>query len=1130
MIEQYTICYLAANIEARVGQEIWSGVSAAAKDYQINLVSIPGGCLRDTRDYTEQRNILYDLIDNQNIDGVISWTSTLSNYIDSNEILHFHKKRFPGLPIIGIGMEIPGIPSIILDSAIGQYLLVEHLIESHGLKKIGFIQSIENHPYANNRFQGYLKALKDHGIQTDSSLISPPGDWTSDWGLEAMRILIEDRKLTPGKDIEAVACVNDNIAFGVEEYCKRNKIWIPGELALTGFNNINNGMFLDIPLTTLKIPFYEQGYKGVENLLQLIHKKEVPSRIELESQIVLRDSCGCFSHSINSVSTSLPETTRKQKEFLKWVYNEYPQIDPQDQDFIVFISMLEQGSCPKDRLKLLNQLRKVLCYRSLEKKSLSYWQTLITHIRHYNRPINPTLDKDHEIWAQLRILINETIHRNHIWKNNQQHHHQRVLTEIGEQLIMAYSFQELGELMETHLPLLEIHSFYLFLYEDYENPLGKSKLLIEKTLSEPLKIHSPAISVESRSLPSEVVMEKWLQQIELVVESLYFQDRQIGYILFQASPREGRVYRTLSRYISSSLHAIQLFEKIHHTQQELQTAYSQVEKKVEHRTRQLKQEIQERRKAENDLLKRAGQLTFLNATSSQIASDFKLEHVLETIPDKITEFFQYKNVGIYLYNEKEECFYLKAGNGFSLKSQPESLQLNKKEQEQIGNPMWLGDQDGILKIPILLGKELIGFIMLQLLENASREEQDILLMETLADQIGIAIKNRRHYERIQEGIIERKSLKEQLNQSQKMEAIGRLAGGIAHDFNNMLTAINGSAELLETTVQQDKEQLELLSIIQEAGNKASELIQQLLMFSRKQFIEPKVLDVNQIIGRLRKILTRLIGESIHLKTRLCSGHPRILMDQSQLEQIIMNLVINARDALPSGGQIIIKTKILKSQKDKEEKLQLVISDTGEGIDEALLDQIFEPFFTTKPLGKGTGLGLATVYGIIQQNQGAIKVKSTKGEGTSFFIQLPVKESLAAEEQEKSEKGLFLSGDETILYVEDEKTLRELAKKTLTKQGYTVFTAKNGLEALEWVQKKQIPINLLLTDVVMPEMGGAELSKKVKELYPSLKILYTSGYNREIINDHGLLTQGLHYLKKPYTPGKLLETIRDLLDS
>jgi len=387
---------------------------------------------------------------------------------------------------------------------------------------------------------------------------------------------------------------------------------------------------------------------------------------------------------------------------------------------------------------------------------------------------------------------------------------------------------------------------------------------------------------------------------------------------------------------------------------------------------------------------------------------------------------------------------------------------------------------------------------------------------------------------------EKAALEEQLRQSQKMEAIGHLAGGVAHDFNNLLTIITGYSDLIMSGLAQENRLRQDVQEIKKAAERASSLTRQLLAFSSKQVLQPKVLDLNELVTHMNKMLRRLIGEPIELVTIFAKDLGKIKADPGQVEQVILNLAVNAKDAMPSGGRLIIETENIELNKQYTQThigvasgcyVRLSVSDTGIGMSAEIQERIFEPFFTTKEKGKGTGLGLSTVYGIVKQSGGNIWVYSEPGKGSTFKIDFPV-----IEEEVDSRASLEVSsepqrGSETILLVEDEEMLRRLARTILQKKGYNVMEAANGEEALykvrEYAGKN---IHLLLTDVVMPGMSGRELADCLESLQPELKVLYMSGYTNEAIVHHGVLDPEIAYIQKPFSPDVLAAKVREVLDA
>jgi two-component system cell cycle sensor histidine kinase/response regulator CckA len=397
---------------------------------------------------------------------------------------------------------------------------------------------------------------------------------------------------------------------------------------------------------------------------------------------------------------------------------------------------------------------------------------------------------------------------------------------------------------------------------------------------------------------------------------------------------------------------------------------------------------------------------------------------------------------------------------------------------------------------------------------------------------------------VMEGLIvditDRKMLEGQLQQARKMEAVGRLAGGVAHDFNNLLTIIKGYVEMAQQRCLDRPELYSDIRRIEEAADRAVTLVRQLLAFSRKQVLRPKILDLNNIVLNLDQLLRRLMNENIEIKTFVSKEVGPIKADPGQIEQVIMNLVVNARDALPNGGRILIETSNvdLDSTYARDHAVVipgpyvlLAVSDTGIGMTSETVGHIFEPFYTTKESGRGTGLGLSTVYGIVKQSGGYIWVYSELGKGTTFKVYLPrVTDAIPASAAPVTTPASTThKGKETILLVEDEPDLRELTQMVLSEKGYKVIGAPSPEEAERLAGNNGEEIHLLLTDVVMPGISGRELARRLTGRFPHLRVMYMSGYTYNVIAEDGTLEEGMTFLQKPFTPQALAEKVREALD-
>ena len=579
------------------------------------------------------------------------------------------------------------------------------------------------------------------------------------------------------------------------------------------------------------------------------------------------------------------------------------------------------------------------------------------------------------------------------------------------------------------------------------------------------------------------------------------------------------------------------------------------------------EDITERVKANEHIKKLSHENEIIAEIGRIISSSLDIEGIYEHAAQKIHQLISFDRISITLINLKDQTVTViytygldipgrSVGNGFPfeysvgqqiMKTKSSLFFLIKDEkdiQEMLSRfpnllPALQAGIRSMISVPLIVKDNVIGVIHIQSLQENAYTEADVRLVERVGNQIAGAIANAHLFkERIQ---AEEKmaALQEQLRQSQKMEAIGRLAGGIAHDFNNLLTVIEGYSELSLLGLRDGDPLKENIREIHKASERAANLTRQLLAFSRKQILEFKVLNLNDLIKDLDKMLHRILGEDIELIYRLSEEAGKVKIDPGQIEQVILNLAVNARDAMPSGGKLIIETgrldvdeKDIKTTPDigPGNYVRVSITDTGVGMTPEVKEHLFEPFFTTKAKGKGTGLGLSTVYGIIKQSNGHITVFSEPGRGTTFNIYLPRVEAEEDRVQSKTKPLSLLTGNETILLAEDEPSVRELATRVLSNKGYQIHSVSDGIEALKFVQEHpDKKIHLLLTDVVMPGMSGKDLADRLRLSAPDLKVLYISGYTDDAIVHHGVLDEGVNFIQKPFAPDALAKKVREVLD-
>jgi signal transduction histidine kinase/CheY-like chemotaxis protein len=560
--------------------------------------------------------------------------------------------------------------------------------------------------------------------------------------------------------------------------------------------------------------------------------------------------------------------------------------------------------------------------------------------------------------------------------------------------------------------------------------------------------------------------------------------------------------------------------------------------------------------------RRRQQAEALSEIGRTISQSLDVEEVAQRIADSVRALFRAENTAVFRLEPESQDLITVAASGNVGQADPKSVAfpggtgvvgLAVRTRQAVSTADLLADPRvtleamararieqspyrAVLAVPLIITGRVIGALGIGASPGRVFASEDIRLAETFADQAAAALENARLYEATQQAYEDLKRTQDQLVQAQKMESVGRLAGGVSHDFNNLLTVIAGRAQLAIRQVDPQSQMRRDLEAISGATERAAALTRQLLAFGRKQVLQAQVLDLHVVVEGINRLLARTIGEDITIKTVTAPDLGRVKADPTQIEQVIMNLVVNARDAMPEGGQVTIET----SNVDLDETyarthmevppgpyVMLAVTDTGIGMDRDTQTRIFEPFFTTKEPGKGTGLGLATVYGIVKQSGGHLSVYSEQGRGTTFKVYLqrvdePVATLLPVDGGETPR------GSETILLVEDEEGVRDLAREILEAGGYRVLVARHPTEALPIVTSHDETIHLMVTDVVMPTMSGPELAERIRGLRPDLQVLYMSGYADNAIVQHGVLEAGLAFLQKPFTPDALVRKVRDAL--
>lgn len=744
-----------------------------------------------------------------------------------------------------------------------------------------------------------------------------------------------------------------------------------------------------------------------------------------------------------------------------------------------------------------------------------------------------------------------------------------LLDKNGYEVLLAESGKKALQMLEVELPALVVSDIIMPEMDGYQ--------LCKRIKMDSDKKHIPVILLTSLSKSEDVLEglecgadyfitkpydENYLltsiKQI-LLERKLYYKDRvRIGTeIMANGKTRliTTDQQQTLSLLISTYEAAVRTNTELLQTQEELRSLNANLEDVVEERTSALREALDVHRRSEE-------RVQHLNMILRSIRSVNKLivdaKGPVSLVKDVCRIIMDHRGADsafILLLNEQGEPILYSGNNsqrgdeGRKITALPACCQ-DAKQHNGIHHVL---DHDTYCEsCPLALDKarnddlcillrhdeEEYGYLVVSMNHFMAMDEENRSLFAEMAADVALAIHNMKQNEAIQEAEKVKLRMEAELRQAQKMEAVGRLAGGVAHDFNNMLGVILGYANMALSDFNPSGNLKEYLLQIEKAAERSADLTRQLLAFSSRQIVKPKVLDLNLNVTDLQKMLIRLIGEDIEFKFTPTEDLWNIFIDPSQVNQILANLTVNARDAITDTGKITIETANVILDEDycrrfvkatPGEYVLLAFSDNGVGMDAELMSHIFEPFFTTKEEGKGTGLGLATVFGIVKQYDGVIHTYSEPGVGTTFKIYFPRFLGKAETYTEVAEE-IPTGGNETILIVEDEKQLLDLAKSVLESCGYLVLTASNPDEACQIAQDYDEEINLLLTDVIMPGMNGKQLQKKIQGIKPGIKTLFMSGYTADAIVQHGVLKKGVFFISKPFTINSLVRKVRQTLET
>jgi signal transduction histidine kinase/DNA-binding LacI/PurR family transcriptional regulator/ActR/RegA family two-component response regulator len=1010
-----------------VHQTQWLGAVDTCRALDVNLVTFVASDLDSPRDDAAAANRVFDLVSARRIDGLLVWSLGLEVHLGAGRFASF-LRRFEHLPITLIEQGLPGHSSVMMDDRGGMASAVDHLIDVHGHRRIGFIRGPLTHAGAERRLSGYTDSLARHGIPFDPTLVSAPAlRWSRTEAACATEALLDQTDR-----LDAIVAAADGLAVGALNALNRRGVQPPEDIALVGFDDDANVLQaavslkeprsaeLDeavrlsatmLPLATVRAPFYLLGQRAAELMVARLRGESVAAAECLPTEFIPRLSCGCAA----PPAEAAPAHTGSPVEIDTGRAADAPTLEATsaatrdaDDESLAILTTALLADIERDEHEFERLLTHLVRANVRAGESLDdWWQRLVALQRLVD---DRSFNLEGEARATLALrsgqrFLLEMAERFSRYGSLVTEKRHQLVRGIGQRLVTRVELSELADDLTEELPRLGIESAVVAVCEGGTEPAEPEPAVNKDTCRDgstrSFLVVRDSIRLgdqEGRAFPSQELVPGPLDDPDmassLVVFSLQFNEDVLGHVVLSVGPRLGWVYAALVQQLESALYNALLVGR-------------------------LKAEIGRRERAE----------IALTAVNDELE-----QHVAER-----------------------------------------TAELQRTNEALIS----------------------------EIAERARAEEL-------------------------------RANLESRLHVAQKMDSLGRLAGGVAHDFNNLLVVINGYSQMVLDGLEAGDPTRADVEQIRIAGERAAGLTRQLLAFGRRQPNQPIVLDLNEVIGQVEPMLRRLIAEDVAIETTLGAAPPFVTVDRGQIEQVIVNLAVNARDSMPAGGRLSIETtNVVLSDAHLGARpgryVKLAISDTGSGMDDEVRAHLFEPFFTTKQLGAGTGLGLSTVFGIVRGSDGLIEVASEPGRGSTFNVYLPQREA-PVESPTETPRPLVAQDrrTETILVVEDEPAVRAVTERFLRLQGYDVHTVSGGQEALAFLREFPRQIDLLLTDVVMPGMNGRQLVELARQMQPSLAAMYLTGYDDGAHARQGLTDTGAVLLEKPVSPEALAQTVRQVL--
>jgi len=1089
-------------IETSFQIEHWLGVKEVVEGYGGKLSIFSGGMLSGQGGVTSARNSIYELISKNNVDGLIVATAALSHIVSSQEIKSFCS-RFSSLPLVSLGMKVEGLPSITVNIKSAFSQMMKHIIEAHGCKKIAYICGPEQHPHSKERYNLFIENMEKYKLQVDDDLIIKMKTSFPEVGQEAIRILIDERK----QSCDAVVAFNDEIAIRAINALQNRNFDVPHDVIVIGIDNIPESRLTLPTLSTIDQKAQLMGKKAAERLYGIFTGSKQKRSEKIQARFIIRQSCGCFSNesqhaALNKVFLDVSaETGTKDFSVQDTAQGLYHFISKQFLSSSVkksiqtwlyeitdsFFQEITQDYVAEEEL-FLRKLELALHFCVLQKIDPVQWEEILSELHKISAQYNNDNEiqfKVNNLLHQGRVLISHAVQRKASSEKAEYDQLVRHFRDLGNKLLERLDLTSILHILSERLPKAGLQPFFLCLYEEpvesFETKKPPKMFLALRHEKRPF-ISSEGIPIPYNNfIPKNVTTDK--EDTNLLFQPLFAGSEAYGYIMHSAKPRLGVLYEDFRSRVSNAIKGAMLFNRV---QKQAET----LEEKVMERTKELYQSERRYRKFFDDdltgdfIVDLEGKVLDCNRAFAKIlgfpSADYaKGFQMKDLIPDKAA-FEEMVN----LFRAQKRLDYYET----------DLIRPDGQTVSIIANIIAMNDETGEF-----------SYIKGYLFDNTPR-----------------------------------KNLEEQLRQSQKMEALGRLAGGISHDFNNLLTAINGYSELILESLNEDSDIREDVEEIIKAGRRAGNLTGQLLAFSRRQVLKDSPINLNSIVEEMENLLRRLLPTHIQLVTDLCNNTTKIKADRNQIEQVIMNLVINARDAMTDqGGTVSIKTDsiIIDTTEYKQDHfllpgayVTLTVKDNGRGMSEETRRKIFDPFFTTKEPGKGTGLGLSTVYGIIRQSEGFLDVESVVDEGSRFCVYLPLTDS----EEELEEKGetdeTEMRGKEHILVIEDEKWVRTFIARLLRHRGYQVSEAGGVKEAEKIYKNVGDSLDMVISDIIMPEKNGFQIAEDIRQHLPKIHTLFMSGYMGDDLLYNYKPGKRINFIGKPFKAEDLLHKVREILDS